>query len=93
MNIHNSIELHKKSWEEGGKSQPFMIDVDQIIGFEDGRVFAERTVFDVEESYDCIMDKISDVAPAPNHGFEYKQDVYKTAMAFLAERLFKNVAD
>ena len=93
MNIQRSIELHRKPWKEEDKPNPIMIDVDAIIGFEEGHVFTKNIDFGVEESYDCIMDKINDVKPAKDHGFEYRQDVYKTAMAFLAERLFKNVTD
>ena len=87
MNIQRSIELHRKPWKEEDKPKPIMIDVDEIIGFEEGHVFTKNIDFGVEESYDCIMDKINEVGEN-KRSLNHFEEVHTEAMAFLAGKIF-----
>ena len=87
MNIQRSIELHRKPWKEEDEPKPIMIDVDEIIGFEEGHVFTKNIDFGVEESYDCIMDKINEVGEN-KRSLNHFEEVHTEAMAFLAGKIF-----
>lgn len=88
MNIQRSIVLHRKPWKEEDKPNPIMIDVDAIIGFEEGHVFTKNIDFAVEESYDCIVDKINEVGEN-KRSLNHFEEVHTEAMAFLAGKIFR----
>ena len=87
MNIQRSIELHRKPIGKDYEAKPLMIDADVIIGFEDGCVFTMQCGFDVEESYDCIKDKINEVGEN-KRSLNHFEEVHTEAMAFLAGKIF-----
>lgn len=91
MNIRRSIELHRKPIGKDYEAKPLMIDADVIIGFEDGCVFTMQCGFDVEESYDCIKNKINELPPLQDEdkrSLRHFEEVHTEAMAFLAGKIF-----